>query len=255
MRLLHISDIHYRKEFSNKNVYESILSNMDSSFYRLKNLINSINDVDCIAVTGDLCDDGDSDDYSVLKEYLDGLNIPYVVCLGNHDDKRAFYKGWLNIDSNKPYMGIRVIDGISFVYFDNSEYGYSNGYIDNDRINWLSDALDKYPNSVILMHHQLYDMPGIPGLENRDSLVDLLNNKKVLAVLCGHTHWFKKDGNFYTAPSVSFRAINGKDEVIFSQSKGYCLYSILGDSIELIGENEKEEKFLGAWDPKKSKLF
>ncbi len=251
MRILHISDIHYRFKFTNKNTYESILSNMDSCLSKLARL--PLSDIDCICLTGDLCDDGSVDDYKTLKKYLDDLNIPYFICLGNHDDKKAFYKGWFNRDDDCPYLNISNLNGLNFISFDNSEYGYPDGYIDKYRIDWLSKHIKD--NSIVLMHHQLNDLPGIPGLKDRELLLDVLNDDRIIGVLNGHSHWFNEDGNIFTAPSISFRAFNSARGVEFYDCFGYCIYEINNNFISLIDEKDTQGKLLGIWNPKDGNLY
>ena len=252
MRVLHISDIHYRKHHSNKNKYELMLKSMDSTLPRLQTLISNIEDIDCIVITGDLCDDGTEEDYKELKEYLDSLSIPYVVCLGNHDDKLSFYKGWFNKETGIPYLGVQVVQDIPFIYFDNSEYGKPNGYVDEDRVLWLKETLQQYPHSVVLMHHQFEDLPGIPGLEKGEVVKELLLQANPLAILTGHTHWYLQDYletiPYCTAPSVSFRGLNKEDgSVEFTQAQGYCIYEITKDTFRFIKVNVQQEKHLATW--------
>ena len=254
MRILHISDIHYRKKFGNSNVYESILANMDSSLSKLETLLNSVSNIDCLCITGDLCDDGDEDDYRTLKDLLDRFKLPYFLCLGNHDDKKAFYKGFYNKDYSGPYLKDNVFNDIHIISFDNSEYNYPNGYLDKDRLDWLKDKVNNYPNAIILMHHQLYDMPGILALDNKNEFLKIINNN-VLTILNGHTHWYKKEDNTYTAPSISFRAINTNNGVEFYDCFGYCIYEVNNNSISLIAEKDIQGKLLGIWNPKGGKLY
>ena len=253
MRILHISDIHYRKQLKNNNVYESILANMDSSLSKLDKLFSLINDIDCICITGDLCDDGTVGDYKTLRDYLDSLNIPYFVCLGNHDDKKAFYKGFYDIDYDGPYLKDEKFNGIHVISFDNSEYGYPNGYLDETRLNWLRDRINN--QCIVLMHHQLYDLPGIPAISDSTKLKMILDESKVITVLNGHTHWYKQEGKYYTAPSISFRAKNEEESVVFYDCFGYCLYDVDANRVKLIECRESQSKLIGKWNPKKSKLY
>ena len=253
MRILHISDIHYRKSFSNNNIYESILANMDSSLSKLDKLLSSLNNIDCICITGDLCDDGTSSDYKVLRDYLDSLNIPYFVCLGNHDDKKDFYKGFYDIDFDGPYLKDEEFNGIHIISFDNSQYGYPNGYLDEARMNWLKDKINN--TCIVLMHHQLYDLPGIPKISDSEKLKKILDDSNVIAVLNGHTHWYKQEGKYYTAPSISFRAKNEEESVDFHDCFGYCLYDVDRNKISLVKYEESQSKLIGKWNPKKCKLY
>ncbi len=255
MRILHISDIHYRQQFSNLNTYESILSNMDSCLSKLDVLLSEVKNIDCIVITGDLCDDGSSNDYLTLKNYLDSIKIPYFVTLGNHDNKQEFYRAWFNKEDNGSYLSVSNFMGINFLSFDNSEYGYPDGYIDKDRLCWLNNVTSSNSNCLVLMHHQLHDMPGIPGLADRDELLKILNNKNIIAVLNGHTHWYKHNDKFFTAPSISFRAKNEDGKVVFYDCFGYCLYDLDDNSIRLIEEKDVENKLLGSWNPKDGKLY
>ncbi len=253
MRVLHISDIHYRNQFNNNNVYESILANMDSSLSKLDKLLSSLNNIDCICITGDLCDDGTSSDYKVLRDYLDSLNIPYFVCLGNHDDKKDFYKGFYDIDFDGPYLKDEEFNGIHIISFDNSQYGYPNGYLDEARMNWLKDKINN--TCIVLMHHQLYDLPGIPKISDSEKLKKILDDSNVIAVLNGHTHWYKQEGKYYTAPSISFRAKNEEESVDFHDCFGYCLYDVDRNKISLVKYEESQSKLIGKWNPKKCKLY
>lgn len=254
MKILHISDIHYRSSYDGGNIYEDMLANMSfSPFLRLQKIINAVvenNDIDVIAITGDLCDDGTAEDYKTVKDYLNSLNIPVVVTLGNHDDKKLFYRGWFQKDIDCPYMKKTEINGYSFLSFDNSEYGKANGYLDEDRLNWLKENLSS--NAIVLMHHQFEDEPGIPKLEGGEQLLDVLKENPPITVLNGHTHWVKQmvlEGiPVFTAPSMCFRAINKEDgSIIFSESEGYCIYELLENKLTVLKQFEQAYEEISVW--------
>ncbi len=249
MRVLHISDIHYRSKFNIENPYEKMLSLIDSPINKISTVINQINNIDLIVITGDLCHAGSVDDYICLKNTLDSLKFPYVISLGNHDDKDTFFKAFSYQEINGAYLNVYTINDISFISFDNSAYNASNGYIDDDRLEWLNTALKTHSNNIVLMHHQFEDVPGIPGLNNGSKLKEVLIPNHPLAILNGHTHWFKEQYidsiPNYTAPSLSFHAVNIEEgSVDFYQCCGYVLYEIDQTSVEIIQKSEKEERFL-----------
>lgn len=106
MVFLHLSDIHFLiKYIKEKDEYNSIFNNMTNPIVQIEKVLKKINkdSLGFIIITGDLVEGGKSEDYKVLKENLDSLfgDIPYIVTLGNHDNKRAFYKGWLNEDEGR----------------------------------------------------------------------------------------------------------------------------------------------------------
>lgn len=253
MKILHISDIHYRSEYNGGNLYEDMLMGMSSPFMHLKEIVKKALDkfdIDLIVITGDLCDNGSVDDYKTLKNYFDSLNIPTIVTLGNHDNKNKFYKGWLNNDSNLPYMNKLELNGYTFLSFDDSEYGKNNGSITDNKLNWLKNNLND--KTIVLMHHQFQEEIGIPKLADGEKILDILKQKPPIAVLNGHTHWIKQmsfDGILVlTAPSICFRAVNEEDgSVIFSESEGYCVYSLENNKLTVLDSFEQSHQQLSIW--------
>ncbi|MCC8065885.1 MAG: metallophosphoesterase [Clostridiales bacterium] len=103
MHILHISDLHYRRNytaFASDN-YERMLSAMTSPLITLDRALDAAfaahPDIDLLLISGDLCDDGDAEDYRQLRTHLEARlgGIPMLVTLGNHDRKDAFRAGWL----------------------------------------------------------------------------------------------------------------------------------------------------------------
>ncbi len=258
MKVLHISDLHYRKKFEGGNPYEDMLSSMDSSFERLKIMIEQVlleNNIDLIVMSGDICDEGSAEDYATLKKYFDSLHIPCIVCLGNHDIRENFYEGWLNEKDKGPYLSEYEDGGINWISFDNSEHGMADGIVEDRRLQWLDEKLQKPIPAIVIMHHQFDEKPGIPSLHGKDQLISLLQQRKPLCVLNGHTHWACcqeiNDILCLTAPSVSFRAINTEESsVIFYQSQGYVIYDVTSEKINVLMKKEEQGKELVEWKKK-----
>ncbi len=258
MKVLHISDLHYRKKFEGGNPYEDMLSSMDSSFKRLKIMLEQVllqNLIDLIVISGDICDEGSAEDYATIKEYFDSLRVPCIVCLGNHDIRENFYEGWFNEKDKGPYLSEYEANGIHFISFDNSKHGMADGIVEDSRLQWLDEKLQKLEPAIVIMHHQFDAKPGIPSLTGKEKLISLLKQRKVLGVLNGHTHWAchqKIDEiQTLTAPSVSFRAINTKEgSVIFYQSQGYVIYDVTPEKISVVETYEEQGKVLAEWKKK-----
>lgn len=53
-------------------------------------LVDRHADADLVAITGDLCNDGDPAAYALLREILAPLAVPVRLMLGNHDARPAF---------------------------------------------------------------------------------------------------------------------------------------------------------------------
>lgn len=257
MIFLHISDIHFLRKYKKEEVgYNSIFNDMTNPIGQIKKLMSKINKdkLDFIIITGDLVEGGNSEDYRELKKNLDKIfeGIPYIVTLGNHDNKAEFYKGWFNEDlGNKPYNTTMNIGDIKVISFDNSEYHNPNGFIDSKRCKWLREELKKdNDKNVILMlhHHLLKEQFNLPPASYDNEFEELVKNSSIISVFSGHTHHPYK-GEFmgkpyFTSGSLSFVGYNEDDgRVRFEEASkcNLCTYkenSIDVEVIDITDENK-----------------
>ena len=259
MIFLHLSDIHFLREYiKEKDGYNSIFNNMTNPIIQIKKALEKIDKdtLDFIIITGDLVESGDSEDYKILKENLDVLfgNIPYIVTLGNHDNKKEFYKGWFNEElKDYPYNTTMEIENLKIISFDNSEYHNDNGTITLDRCNWLREELKKdLDKDVILMlhHHLLKDQFNLPSVSFDKDFEDIVNESSIIGIFSGHTHHpFKgifAGKPYFTAGSLSFVGYDEEDgKVRFEEATkcNLCRYEdgkIFVDVIDVL----EESKFL-----------
>jgi len=77
MRILQLSDIHYRTHYTDENAYERLLSKLESPLKHLEMCLQDAQqhgEYDCLCLTGDICDNGSVDDYrtveSIVKRYF-----------------------------------------------------------------------------------------------------------------------------------------------------------------------------------------
>lgn len=259
MIFLHISDIHFLREYKKEEVgYNSIFNNMTNPIDQIKTLMSKVNKdkLDFIIITGDLVEGGNSEDYRELKKNLDKIfeGIPYIVTLGNHDNKAEFYKGWLNEDlGNKPYNATMNIGDIKVISFDNSEYHNPNGFIDSKRCDWLREELKKdNDKNVILMlhHHLLKEQFNLPQASYDTEFEEIIKNSSIISIFSGHTHHPYK-GEFmgkpyFTSGSLSFVGYNEEDgRVRFEEASkcNLCTYKENNIDVEVIKVTD-ELKFL-----------
>ena len=257
MTFLHISDIHFLRKYNKEESgYNSIFNNMTNPISQIKSALDKVSKekLDFIIITGDLVESGDSEDYKILKENLDNIfgDIPYIVTLGNHDNKKEFYKGWLNEElKNEPYNKVMNIGDIKVISFDNSEFHNSNGVIDSERCKWLREELEKdIDKDVILMlhHHLLEEQFNLPSVSFDDEFRDIIKNSSIIAIFSGHTHHPYK-GTFmgkpyFTAGSLSFVGYDENDgRVRFEEASkcNLCRYEDGKISVEVIKVTDEDK--------------
>lgn len=264
MRLLHISDIHYRKryEFGNEeSSYQYIFRNMTPPVELLDRCMALLGheekeQLDGILVSGDLTENGAAEDYVQLRKELESRfpGIPIVVTLGNHDDKAAFREGWLKQPpDNSPFCHIVRIGDISILALDNSDPENSDGIIDLQRCAWLQKAAEeeKGRTLILMMHHHLLpDQATFPACEIQEDFPSLLQELPISAILCGHTHQLYRgeyaDIPYRTAVSMSFVGQDCGEDVCMREFCGFSLYHIEdGTIISEQHETIKSDKILG----------
>lgn len=167
---------------------------------RLASVIETINrdhaDAAACIVTGDLTDVGDPRAYVLLRDYLSGLCIPYLLALGNHDLRAAFADAFP--DTQRDRFGfvqsLHSLGGLDVLVLDTLVEGRDVGALDAGRLNSLEELLGTSRRPVVVACHH---PPGSVGIDhfrasplvNGDAVLDrLVAHGGVLQILCGHVH-------------------------------------------------------------------
>lgn len=244
MRLLHISDLHYRNqyEFGNEeSSYHSIFRNMTPPLELLDHCMDVLGheekaQLDGVLISGDLTENGTAADYAQLRRELENRfpGIPVIVTLGNHDDKVAFHEGWLKQSpDDNPYCYTVRIGDVSILALDNSEQEYPDGIIDLQRCNWLRKAAEEEAGRkmILMMHHHLLPQQvTFPACEVLPEFSTILKEMPIMVILCGHTHQMYRgeyaDIPYRTTASMSFVGQECGESVCMKESGGFSLYCI-----------------------------
>jgi len=179
------------------------VNNNFRGFYPYRNLPKVTSGIisaapDGAVVTGDLARlAGKLDDYTNLKKLLEPLaeKSPVFMALGNHDDRRNFYKVFKTtpgekqaiknkhvIVINKPPIRMIILDSLLFV-------NKVPGLLGKTQRDWLADYLKNSDNTptILCVHHTLGDTD--------DCLLDVPRLFKIIgpvpkvkAVVYGHSH-------------------------------------------------------------------
>lgn len=153
---------------------------------------------DAVVVTGDVADHGHAEEYAEARALL-AADVPVLTCPGNHDARAAFRASYLGVPGNDdaaPVNQVWALPGLTVALCDTSVPGRDDGYLADETLDWLDEALGAAAAdvpAVVGFHH-----PPVPlhvpfvddirqgGAQRLESL--LTRHPQVVAVLCGHAH-------------------------------------------------------------------
>lgn len=198
MLLAQISDLHIKRPGA--LAYRRV----DTAAY-LTRCIAALNALDprpdAVIMTGDLVDQGEAQQYEHLKALLAPLDIPYLLLVGNHDDRaalRAAFPERAELHSGGEFVHYAVDVGpLRLIALDSLVPGQSAGTLCEPRLAWLAAQLDAASGkpTVVALHHP----PFACGVGHMDKLrLDPLAANRLAAliarypnverVICGHVH-------------------------------------------------------------------
>lgn len=154
---------------------------------------------DAVAITGDLTDGGQPEEYAVLRELLAPLGMPVYVIPGNHDQRdalRAAFADHRYLSQSREFIQYAIDDhALRIVAIDTVIPLESGGELCEDRIEWLDGTLAEAPDrpTVVLMHHPPFttflEHMDAYGLRNPEALAPVIErHPQVQAIFCGHVH-------------------------------------------------------------------
>ena len=154
---------------------------------------------DCVLITGDLADSGSDADYAELRRRLAGLQAPYRVLPGNHDEREAFRRAFADhayLPKDGPFLQyISDIGPLRLVALDTVIPGSLGGTLCAERLEWFAHKLQGSAGRplIVAMHHPPM-LTGIPfmdaiGLDCRDRFKEIVaRHSNVQMITCGHVH-------------------------------------------------------------------
>ncbi len=164
MKLIQVSDLHFVPPGRR-------LLGLDPRA-RLEAAIADINtaqgDAELCLFTGDLVDNGAPEAYAALAEALAGLNLPYRLLIGNHDDRDNFRRAFPEAPRDEHGFVQSVVRATAgdLILLDTHEPGERGGRFCAERQAWLEARLAEAGARpvYIFMHHPPLDI-GIPSLD------------------------------------------------------------------------------------------
>lgn len=157
-----------------------------------------------VVITGDLTMRARHREFNAAREWIQGLDVPITVEVGNHD--MPYFNLWERFtDPYRRFHGMetvveREIDlpGLAIVPLKTTaraqwRFPWSNGWITEDALARTLDAIDALPSGtrvVVSAHHPLKERDERGKLLTRggQNAMEQLAARKVMAVLTGHIH-------------------------------------------------------------------
>jgi 3',5'-cyclic-AMP phosphodiesterase len=157
---------------------------------------------DCLVLTGDLADHGETAEYEVALALLGGLDIPVHTVPGNHDHAPRMLQalaggGYARAAAAEPERCYYRVDyaGLRLLCCDSSVPGRIDGELGATQLAWLDRELGRDPDvpAILAMHHHpvpsgIAFMDGYMLSDADDLAAVLLGHPPLTRILTGHLH-------------------------------------------------------------------
>jgi len=263
MLIAQITDLHIRPP--GKLAYRHVDTNAMAQAC-ISQIAASQTKPDVLLISGDLTDCGLPEEYSLLRELLQPLDMPIYVIPGNHDRREDLRRGFADhayLAQDADYLHYVVDDHpVRLIGLDTVVPGEGHGHMDAPRLAWLADRLAEEADkpTLIFMHH-----PPFPtGIVHMDAIncrggaemAELVSRRSnVERVVAGHHHrpvqirWAGTIGQI--APSTAHQVMldleGSEDEArIKMEPPAYCLHNWAPET-GLITHQVYVGRFPGPW--------
>jgi hypothetical protein len=121
--------------------------------------VNARGDVDFVIHGGDISDFGVTDEFEWQRDIMNGLNVPYVVIIGNHDCLGTGLETYESIFGEQNFSFIAGRVKFLCLNTNSMEFDYSSPIPDFDYIeSEATTRSDEFDRTVVCMHIRPYCM-------------------------------------------------------------------------------------------------
>lgn len=228
--IAHLTDLHFLQE----DAYASLMKEVPlhhSPTFSLRAALKALaaEKPEVYVFSGDLVHEGGEKVYRALRTLINeeagGAEI--VAVPGNHDDKEAFFHGFLERETPEAFADVRLVNGYRFLSLDTTRFGTADGTLSQDQQVWLRNQLKQAaPKGTILVaHHPMESVMRWYRVDFREWLLSLLEESDVFLYLAGHTHYgeVRKIGALLqcTGESLAFGVEQRAEAVAYTETRGY----------------------------------
>jgi 3',5'-cyclic-AMP phosphodiesterase len=201
MLIAQISDFHLKPE----GVLAYDVADTATSLKRAVAHVNRLRPVpDLVLITGDLVDEGARESYSLLRQILSMLRVPFYMVPGNHDHKKSLQETFpdhrylqTGIEEQGRHYYCFALEShpLRLIGLDTVTPGEHGGGLGAIRLGWLEQTLAARPDfpTLLFMHHPPFasaighmDKEVFRGWRAFESLIS--RHLQVERILCGHLH-------------------------------------------------------------------
>ncbi len=190
---LHIGDLHMREAGQQNDLdLQAIVEELNAVF---------ADSISFVFLPGDNADHGDTEGYTVVREALDLLRVPWCAIVGDHDVEQKSFENFKAFLADQTHYAFTAghVRFLALNAFDVAEP--PSFAVLPEQLRWVEDELraanDEGQEKVLLLHCYPSDLK-----QGRQKLVGLISTYGVKLVDMGHTHYneISHDGKtIYTA--------------------------------------------------------
>ena len=203
-------------------------------------------DAERIVVSGDLVQLRNPGAYSILRDELERMSMPYRLLVGNHDDRGALMSTFPEINRVEGFIqAADNLDGARLLYLDTlAADGKHHGELCPARMRWIGEQVrsaDERP-LLIFLHHPPCDI-GVPALDrlrllDSEGLANLVRGRSgTTHLFCGHLHR-NVSGLWAGHPFASLKSTHVQFEMDMIGSKLVRSNEPPGFGVILIGQSD-----------------
>lgn len=238
----------------------------DYRYSRYKYFLSAADDLrnaeglDALIMAGDIAENGLSDEYQLVYDELNGLDLRYIACVGNHDIRLRNYKSTVKrfnsfvnaLNGDETADGLwhsETVKGYKFIVLGSDKTEFEESYISDKQLQWLdSEIASQNGKPVFVMIHQPLKLThGLPDVWNSpidsagsvgecsEKLEAVLNGHDNVIFITGHEHTgfgeftYEKIGNFHSVNLPSLCCNNDCGE--YNGHGLGCIVEVYEDSV------------------------